>query len=61
MNKFMSVSMLLLGGAMYCTPVSAQKAADTLRIAINNPFAVLSPYDLPVDEAGMFSREVYDS
>jgi peptide/nickel transport system substrate-binding protein len=41
-------------------PAFAQKSQDTLRIAINNPFAVLSSYDLPVDEAGIFSREVYD-
>ncbi len=46
--------------ALLATPTLAQKSQDTLRIAINNPFAVLSPYDLPVDEAAIFSREVYD-
>ena len=53
---------ILLGvsAAALATPVLAQKSQDTLRIAINNPFAVLSPYDLPVDEAAIFSREVYD-
>ena len=51
-----------LGAAalLAAAPAFAQKSADTLRVAINNPFAVLSPYDLPVDEAGIFSREVYD-
>ena len=42
------------------TPALAQKSADTLRIAINNPFAVLSNYDLPLDEAAIFWREIYD-
>jgi len=46
--------------ALAAGSASAQKSQDTLRIAINNPFAVLSSYDLPVDEAGIFSREVYD-
>ncbi len=49
-----------LAAAFLAVPAVAQKSQDTLRIAINNPFAVLSPYDLPVDEAGIFSREVYD-
>ena len=47
--------------AVAASPAFAQKSQDTLRIAINNPFAVLSTYDLPVDEAGIFSREVYDN
>lgn len=54
---------LVLGVAasFMVVPAIAQKSQDTLRIAINNPFSVLSSYDLPVDEAGMFSRDVYEN
>lgn len=41
-------------------PAHAQKSQDTLRLAVNNPFAVLSSFELPIDEASNFSREVYD-
>ncbi|MCD6074285.1 MAG: hypothetical protein K0Q70_1168, partial [Rhodospirillales bacterium] len=41
-------------------PASAQKSQDTLRLAINNPYNILSTYDLSVDEAAVFSRDVYD-
>src|ERR671921_282574 len=40
-------------------PASAQKSKDTLRLAINDPFPVLSGYCQPVDEAGNFYRRVY--
>ena len=46
--------------AAAATPAFAQKSQDTLRLAVNNPFAVLSSYELPIDEASNFSREVYD-
>ena len=53
---------LFLGLALTAAtaPAFAQKAQDTLRLAVNNPFAVLSSYELPIDEASNFSREVYD-
>ncbi|MCD6075340.1 MAG: transporter substrate-binding protein, partial [Rhodospirillales bacterium] len=41
------------------TPASAQKAKDTLRIAANDQYSVLSPYDLPLDEASPFYNEIY--
>ncbi len=49
-----------LASALAVTPAFAQKSQDTLRLAVNNPFAVLSSYELPIDEASNFSREVYD-
>ena len=54
------VALLAAAAALYMAPASAQKSQDTLRIAINNPFAVLSNYDLPVDESTNFTRDVYD-
>ena len=44
-----------------CAPSAmAQKSKDTLRFAVNNPFAVLSSYHLPTDEAALLYREMYD-
>src|SRR4051812_21087745 len=54
------VALLAAAAVLYVTPAFAQKAQDTLRISINNPFAVLSNYDLPVDESTNFTRDVYD-
>ncbi len=41
-------------------PAMAQKAQDTIRVAINNPFVSLSSYNLPLDEAAVFYSEVYE-
>ena len=40
--------------ALFAAPVQAQKSADTIRLAINDPFPMLSPYHLGVNEAGIF-------
>jgi peptide/nickel transport system substrate-binding protein len=45
--------------ALMAGPAMAQKSKDTLRLAINDPFPVLSGYCQPVDEAGNFYRRVY--
>ena len=58
--RFVKLAALAATAMLAALPAAAQKSQDTLRVAINNPFAVLSTYDLPVDEAGIFSREVYD-
>ena len=55
-----SLSLGLALAASMGAPAFAQKSQDTLRLAVNNPFAVLSSYELPIDEASNFSREVYD-
>jgi peptide/nickel transport system substrate-binding protein len=44
---------------LLAVPAEAQKAKDTLRIAANDQFAVLSPYDLPLDEAAPIYNEIY--
>jgi peptide/nickel transport system substrate-binding protein len=46
--------------ALGAAPASAQKSQDTLRLAIISPFAVLSSYDLPHEESGLFHRDIYD-
>ena len=51
---------LALAATATATSAFAQKSQDTLRLAVNNPFAVLSSFELPIDEASNFSREVYD-
>ena len=54
-------SALLATAAMICAaPAFAQKAQDTIRVAINNPFVALSSYNLPLDEASVFYSEVYE-
>jgi peptide/nickel transport system substrate-binding protein len=58
--RFSKLAVLASALSLAAVPALAQKSADTVRIAINNPFAVLSTYDLPVDEGLIFSREVYD-
>ena len=43
-------------GALTALPAVAQKSADTLRIAVNDPFSVLDLYHFPQDEVGNFNR-----
>lgn len=50
----LATSMLLAA-----TPGFAQKAKDTLRIAANDQYSVLSPHDLPLDEAAPFYNQIY--
>ena len=54
------VAFIATAAVFLAASAQAQKSQDTLRIAINNPFAVLSNYDLPVDESSIFTRDVYD-
>ena len=46
--------------ALLSAPAMAQKSKDTLLIAVNNPFSVLSGYHLPIDDAGAIYRDVYE-
>lgn len=55
---FLAGSAIALGAL--AQPASAQKSQDTLRLAVISPFAALSTYDLPHEEAAVFSREIYD-
>src|SRR4051812_47391781 len=49
------IAAVLLAAA---TPALAQKSKDTLRLAINDPFPILSPHYYQVDEAGNFHRGI---
>ena len=46
--------------ALAAAPAFAQKAKDTIRIAINDPFPTLLQYHHPADEATNFQKRVYD-
>jgi len=46
--------------AMAASPALAQKSKDTLRFAVNNPYALLSSYHLPTDEAALLYRDMYE-
>ena len=54
------VALLSAAPAVPADPARVQKSQDSLRIAIDNPFAVLSNGDLPADESSIFTRDVYD-
>jgi hypothetical protein len=58
--KITRLAILASAAALLSSPALAQKSKDTLRIAVNNPFAVLSGYHLPVDDAGAIYRDVYE-
>ncbi len=47
--------------ALGTTQASAGKADDTLRIAVGDWWSTLDPYQFPSDEAGPFSRGVYET
>jgi peptide/nickel transport system substrate-binding protein len=51
------MALLALGDA----PALAEKADDTLRIAVGDWWSTLDPYQFPSDEAGPFSRGVYET
>lgn len=55
---------LIGAAALACaavSPAAAQKAKDTLRLGLNDPFVILSPYQGGGDEASNFSRSVYET
>jgi len=57
---YKSVTVGLCAAALLAaTPALAQKSKDTLRIAANDQYSILSPYDLPLDEASPFYNEIY--
>ena len=45
----------------WAAPAGAQKSKDTLRLGLNDPFVILSPYQGGGDEASNFSRGVYET
>jgi len=47
------------GAVAFAGSAAAQKSKDTLRMASNDHYAILSPYDLPLDEASLVYQQVY--
>ncbi len=45
--------------ALTSGPVAAQKSKDTLRMSANDVYAVLSPYDMALEEAGQIYDQIY--
>ncbi len=54
-----SAVVLTLALAALAHPTSAQKAKDTLRIAANEAYTVLSPYDLGLNEVSPIYEDIY--
>jgi peptide/nickel transport system substrate-binding protein len=50
-----------IAASVISTSVFAQKSQNSLRLALNAPLPSLSTYDFPIDEASVFSHEIYDS
>jgi peptide/nickel transport system substrate-binding protein len=50
---------LAAAAVLMTAPAFAQKSADTLRIAVEDPFSVLDPFYAPHAEGGTFTRELY--
>jgi peptide/nickel transport system substrate-binding protein len=46
--------------AAWAMPAFAQKSANTVRIAVNDPWVILSSYHINVDEASNFYRGIYE-
>ncbi len=62
MNKALAFGLgAALAAALLGNPASAQKAKDTLRMSAIDTYAVLSPYDLPLDEASPIYNQIYTS
>ncbi len=49
----------LVGILTAINPAAAQKSADTIRIAVNDMFPVVDPYNFPQDEQTSFNISVY--
>jgi len=43
----------------FAVPAAAQKAKDTIRLAINDPFSVLDSYTVGHEESNTFNRTIY--
>jgi peptide/nickel transport system substrate-binding protein len=52
---------LLVVLAFGATPAAANKADDTLRVAVHDWWSTLDPYQFPLDEANVFYTVVYET
>lgn len=62
MRKYLVLTLaafaMLAGGAV---PAAANRANDTLNIAVHDWWSTLDPYQFPLDEAAVFYRVVYET
>ena len=59
---FLGAGLLAAATSALCgSSASAQKAKDTLRLGLNDPFVMLASYHLSGDESANFNRGVYES
>ena len=56
---FTAAAVALAAMGLACTPAAAQKAQDTIRLAINDPFNVLDSYTIGHEESNTFNRTIY--
>ena len=59
--RLSSMSIALCAAMLSALPALAQKSKDTLRLGLNDPFVILSPYQGGGDEASNFTRGVYET
>lgn len=60
MRKARMITLAAGAALVMSAPALAQKANDTLRLAIEDPFSVLDSYYVPHAEAGPFTRVMYN-
>jgi len=59
MSRTASLAAGLVAAFIATTPAFAQKSADTIRLAINDMFPLVDPYNFPQDEQTSFNVAVY--
>ena len=58
--RLTTLGLIAAAGALLANTAFAQKSKDTVRYAVSNPFAVLSNFHLPLDEAAVVYKKVYE-
>ncbi len=61
LKRSIGICVALAALVLAASPALAQKAKDTLRIALNEFVPVISPYDLTLNELSRIYRQVYSS
>ncbi len=61
MSRSITLAFCLAAAALAAAPASAQKAQDTIRLAINDMFPSSDPYNFPYDENSQFYRTAYQT
>ena len=59
LNTMTAMAALLIAGAALTAPAMAQKASDTLKLTVLDPFPMIDPFWVPANEANQWNREVF--